>query len=83
MGGGWPGGSMGGSMGGWHGRSGRNQDQSNGKTPSVDIALQAIFDQAGVLQHATFRETFTTPSSNGTQTVENTITIDRVGTPGQ
>ena len=79
--GGWPGGgSMGGSMGGggWRsGRSGRNQEQSNEKTPSVDVAIQAIFDPSGVLQHATYRERFTT-QSNGAQTVEHTITIDRV-----
>lgn len=79
MGGGWPGGQMGGSMGGWHSsRSGRGQEQSNGKTPSVNIAMQAIFDLSGVLQHATYRERFTTQSSSGTQTVEHTITIDRV-----
>ncbi len=78
--GGWPGGSMGGSMGGWHSsnRSGRSQEQSNAKGPSVDIALQAIFDPTGVLQHATYRERFTIQSSSGAQTVEHTITIDRV-----
>jgi hypothetical protein len=79
MGGGWPGGSTGGSMGGWHSsHSGRSQTQSNGKAPSVDIAIQAIFDQSGVLQHATYRERFTTQLSSGAQTVEHTITIDRV-----
>jgi uncharacterized membrane protein YgcG len=79
MGGGWPGGSTGGSMGGWHSNhSGRSQEQSNDKSPSVDIAIQAIFDQSGALQHATYRERFTTQSSSGAQTVEHTITIDRV-----
>ncbi|MGB6984431.1 MAG: hypothetical protein WBD74_00500 [Candidatus Aquilonibacter sp.] len=78
-GGGMGGGRSGGSMGGWHSNhSGRSQEQSNGNTPSVDIAMQAIFDQAGVLQHATYRERFTTQSSSGAQTVEHTITIDRM-----
>ena len=79
MGGRWPGGSTGGSMGGWHSNhSGRSQEQSNSKATSVDIAIQATFDQSGVLQHATYRERFTTQSSSGAQTVEHTITIDRV-----
>lgn len=80
MGGGWPGGSPGGSMGGggWHSRSGRSQEQSGGNAPSVDVAMQAIFDQSGALQHATYRERFTTQSRSGAQTVEHTITIDRV-----
>jgi len=74
MGGGWPGGEM----CGWHGRSDRNQEQSNGKAPAVDVAMQAIFDQTGVLQHATYRERFTTQSSSGPHIVEHTITIDLV-----
>ena len=81
MGGGWPGGSPGGSMGGggWHSnRSGRDQAQSGGNAPSVDVAMQAIFDQSGALQHATYRERFTTQSRSGAQTVEHTIAIDRV-----
>ncbi len=73
------GGGMGGSMGGWRGRSGRrDEDQSSGKSPTVDIAVQAIFDPSGALAHATYRETFTTQSSGSSQTVEHTITIDRV-----
>ncbi|MGB6061480.1 MAG: hypothetical protein WBG27_07255, partial [Candidatus Aquilonibacter sp.] len=78
-GGGRRGGSMGGSMGGWHSSgSVRSQNGSTGKGPSIDIAAEAIFDQSGSLEHATYRETITTPSSNGSQSVEHTITIDRV-----
>jgi hypothetical protein len=73
------GGRSGGSMGGWQSRRPqRSQEQSSGKAPTVNIAMQAIFDQSGVLQHATYRETFTTQSSSGPQTVEHTITIDRI-----
>ena len=72
------GGSMGSSMGGWHSsRSGRGQPQSNANTPSIDIAIQANYDLAGVLQHALYRESFSTRSS-GSPTIEHTITIDRV-----
>jgi hypothetical protein len=75
------GGRSGGSMGGWQSRRPqRSQGQSNAKAPTVDIAMQAIFDQSGVLLHATYRETFTTQSSSGPQTVEHTITIDRLDT---
>lgn len=73
-GGGW----SGGGMGDWRGRSDRSQEQSNGKAPAVDVAMQAIFDQTGVLQHATYRERFTTQSSSGPHIVEHTITIDLV-----
>jgi hypothetical protein len=65
-------------MGGWQSRRpARSQGQSNGKAPTVDIAMQAIFDRSGVLLHATYRETFMAQSSSGSQTVEHTITIDR------
>gem|GEM_PF-5836785 len=75
MGGGW----HGGSMGGWRsGGSGRSQNGSANKSPAVEIAVEAIFDQYGSLEHATYRETFTSTSSGGKQTVEHTITIDRV-----
>ncbi len=77
MGGSHQGGSMSGSMGGWHSsRSGRGQQQSNENTPSIDIAIQANYDLSGVLQHAMYRESFTTRSS-GAPTIEHTITIDR------
>jgi len=46
--------------------------------PAIDIALEATFDQDGVLQHETYRETFTTQSSSGPQAVERTITSDQV-----
>jgi hypothetical protein len=73
------GGRSGGSMGGRQSRRPqRSQEQSNEKAPTVNIAMQAIFDQSGVLEHATYRETFTTQSSSGPQTVEHTITIDRI-----
>jgi len=82
-GGGRPGGSTGGSMGGWHSSgSGRGRNGSTGNRPSIEIAAEAIFDQSGSLEHATYRETITTPSSNGSQTVEHTITIDRVNGAG-
>jgi hypothetical protein len=72
------GGRSGGAMGGWQSRRpARSQGQSNGKAPTVDIAMQAIFDRSGVLLHATYRETFTAQSPSGSQTVEHTITIDR------
>jgi uncharacterized membrane protein YgcG len=83
-GGGRRGGSMGGgwhgsSMGGWHsGGSGQDDNRSSGNTPSVEIAVDALFDQSGVLEHETYRETFTSHSSNGAQTTEHTITIDRL-----
>ena len=78
-GGGRPGGSMGGQMGGWHSsESGRSRNGSTGKGPSIDIAAEAIFDQSGSLEHATYRETITTASSSGSQSVEHTITVDRV-----
>jgi hypothetical protein len=82
-GGGRRGGSMGGwhgsSMGGWHsGGSGQDENRSTGKTPSIEIAVEALFDQSGVLEHETYRETFTSQSSNGAQTTEHTITVDRV-----
>ena len=77
-GGGRPSGSMGGQMGGWHSSGAeRSRNGSTGTRPSVDIAAEAIFDQSGSLEHATYRETITTPSSSGSQTVEHTITIDR------
>jgi uncharacterized membrane protein YgcG len=73
------GGSMGGPMGGWHSSgSGRSRNGSTGNKPSIEIAAEAIFDQSGSLEHATYRETITTPSSSGSQAVEHTITIDRV-----
>ena len=73
-----PGGSTGGSMGGWHSSgSGRSRNGSTANRPSINIAAEAIFDQSGSLEHATYRETITTPSSNGAQTVEHTITINR------
>jgi uncharacterized membrane protein YgcG len=78
-GGGRPGGSTGGSMGGWHSSgSGRSRNGSTANRPSINIAAEAIFDLSGSLEHATYRETIATPSSNGAQTVEHTITIDRV-----
>lgn len=73
------GGRPGGSMGGWHSSgSGRSRNGSTVNRPSIDIAAEAVFDQSGSLEHATYRETITTSSSNGSQTVEHTITIDRV-----
>ena len=78
-GGGRTGGSMGGQIGGWHSsESGRSRSSSTANRPSIDIAAEAIFDQSGSLEHATYRETIATPSSNGSQTVEHTITIDRI-----
>jgi hypothetical protein len=68
----------GGSMGGWHsGGSGRSRGDAAEKTPTVDIAVEAVFDQAGTLEHSTYRETFTS-AANGSPTVEHTITIDRI-----
>ncbi|HTV91658.1 MAG TPA: hypothetical protein VMG98_02985 [Verrucomicrobiae bacterium] len=40
--------------------------------------MQATFDLSGMLQQATYRETFTSRSSSGSQTVEHSITIERV-----
>jgi hypothetical protein len=78
------GGGMGGMGGGWTGGGGwrsRGADQSRngstGETPSAGLALEAVFDQSGSLQHATFRETF--PSeTKGAQPVEETFIIDRI-----
>ncbi len=67
-----------GSMGGRHsGGPGRSRSDSADKTPTVDIAVEAVFDQSGTLEHSTYRETFTS-ATNGSQTVEHTITIDRI-----
>ena len=72
MGGGWMGG------GGWRSRdSDRNGSDSNHKAPPIDVALEAVFDQSGSLEHATFRETFGAASKGG-QPTEETITIDRI-----
>jgi uncharacterized membrane protein YgcG len=68
----------GGSTGGWRsGGSGRSRSDSAEKTSIVDIAVEAVFDQSGTLEHSTYRETFTS-ATNSSQTVEHTITIDRV-----
>lgn len=76
MGGGWPGGQMGGRQ--RSGASQRSRSGSDNRGPTVDIAMHAVFDQSGMLQHATYRERFSTQSSSGAQAVEHTITIDRV-----
>jgi hypothetical protein len=68
----------GGSMGSWRsGGSGRSRSDAPQKNPTVDIAVEAVFDQSGTLAHSTYRETFTS-AANGSQPVEHTITIDRI-----
>jgi hypothetical protein len=78
------GGGMGGMGGGWMGGGGgrsRNSDQStdgsSAKAPPVGFALEALFDQSGSLQHATFREYFAS-TNKGAQSIEETFTIDRI-----
>jgi hypothetical protein len=77
------GGGMGGMGGGWTGGGGwrsRDSDRGNGssaQTPRVDFALEAVFDQSGSLEHATFRETFASTTKDA-QTVDETFTIDRI-----
>lgn len=77
------GGGMGGMGGGWMGGGGRSrssdqgEDESNAKAPPIGFALEALFDQSGSLQHATFREYFASTTKGG-QPVEETFTIDRV-----
>jgi hypothetical protein len=71
MGGGWTGG------GGWRSRDSDRGNGSSAQTPRVDFALEAVFDQSGSLEHATFRETFAS-TTKGAQTVDETFTIDRI-----
>ena len=61
--------------GGWRSR---DSDESRNEPPQpANIALDAVFDQSGSLEHATFRETF--PSkTKGAQPIERTLTIERI-----
>ncbi|HTU71339.1 MAG TPA: hypothetical protein VMF11_13600 [Candidatus Baltobacteraceae bacterium] len=71
-------GGMGGmGSGGWRSHQSDRGRDSSGKRASVEIAVEALFDPSGILQHETYRETIT-PAAKGAQTTESTITIDRM-----
>ncbi|HUA09661.1 MAG TPA: hypothetical protein VMA98_10325 [Candidatus Acidoferrales bacterium] len=63
--------------GGWRSRDADSSREDSSQP--AGIALEAVFDQSGSLEHATFRETFPSPTK-GAQPIEKTLTIERIAT---